>query len=84
VIDVGLQESLNNALERDAWLDQGKREGNERAKGSILLMNQIYYNFIRPHQGLKGATPAEAVGIGVGGENKWVGLIMKSNQIIKK
>jgi hypothetical protein len=23
-------------------------------------MNEIYYNFIRPHQGLNGRTPAEA------------------------
>jgi putative transposase len=41
-------------------------------------MNQIYYNFIRPHMGLKGATPAEAAGVGIKGENKWMGLIEKS------
>jgi len=25
----------------------------------IIPMNQIYYNFIRPHMGLDGITPAE-------------------------
>lgn len=44
----------------------------------ITPMNQIYYNFIRPHMGLKGATPAEAAGIGIGGENKWMGLLRES------
>lgn len=41
----------------------------------IVPMNQIYYNFIRPHVGLKVRTPAEAVQIGVSGENKWLELI---------
>jgi hypothetical protein len=41
-------------------------------------MNQIYYNFVRPHMGLNGATPAEAAGLGVSGENKWMGLLKKS------
>jgi hypothetical protein len=44
----------------------------------ILPMNQIYYNFIRPHMGLKGKTPAERAGVAVDGENKWIGLIRKS------
>jgi hypothetical protein len=41
-------------------------------------MNKIYYNFIRPHSALDGKTPAEAAGIGIGGENKWKRLIQKS------
>jgi hypothetical protein len=41
----------------------------------ILPMNQIYYNFIRPHQGLKGKTPAEAAGVGISEENKWERLL---------
>ncbi len=46
----------------------------------IIPMNQIYYNFIRPHMGLDGSTPAEMAGIGVEGENKWEGLIKRSIQ----
>jgi hypothetical protein len=41
-------------------------------------MNQIYYNFIRPHMGLNGITPAEMAGIGIVGENKWTELLKKS------
>jgi len=41
-------------------------------------MNQIYYNFIRPHMGINGKTPAEAAGIGVDGENKWLRLLNNS------
>ena len=46
-------------------------------------MNQIYYNFVRPHQGLNGKTPAEMAGVGIEGENKWLGLIIKANRVSK-
>jgi hypothetical protein len=52
----------------------GAREGYERNKVDdtpIIPMNQIYYNFIRPHQALKGLTPGEMAGIGINGNNKW-------------
>lgn len=39
----------------------------------IVPMNEIYYNFVRPHQSLGGSTPAEAVGT----ELKTVGLDIK-------
>jgi hypothetical protein len=41
-------------------------------------MNQIYYNFVRPHMGLEGATPAEVAGIGIEDENRWWGLLKRS------
>jgi hypothetical protein len=41
-------------------------------------MNQIYYNFVRQRSALGGATPAEAAGVGIDGENKWEKLISKS------
>lgn len=44
----------------------------------IIPMNQIYYNFIRPHMGLDGITPAEMAGVGIEGDNKWTKLIMES------
>jgi putative transposase len=81
VADVGLQESLNNVLER---MHGSIREREKVMRGMkvddtpILPMNQIYYNFIRPHQALKGRTPAEAAGVGINGENKWMGLLKKS------
>jgi hypothetical protein len=36
---------------------------------------QVFHNFIRPHEALKGATPAEKCGIEIKGENKWKTLI---------
>lgn len=39
---------------------------------------QIHHNFIRPHMGLNGQTPAEAAGIRVEGENKWLTIIQNA------
>lgn len=36
---------------------------------------QIFHNYMRPYQSLKGKTPAEAYGIKVERENKWITLI---------
>jgi len=41
-------------------------------------MNQVYYNFGRPHMGLKGATPADAAGVGIDERNKWQELLRRS------
>ena len=41
----------------------------------IIPMNQIYYNFVRPHMGLDGKTPAEAAGIGINSTCKWDGIL---------
>jgi putative transposase len=47
---------------------------------AILKGVQIYHNFIKPHEGLDGKTPAEAAGIDVKGENKWRTLIQNASQ----
>lgn len=79
VADVGLQESLNNVLER---LNGTIREREKVTRGlkvvdtPIIPMNQIYYNFVRPHQGLNGKTPAQMAGIAV--DDGWLGLIKRS------
>ena len=81
IADVALQESLNNVLER---MHGSIREREKIMRGikvddtPIIPMNQIYYNFVRPHMGLEGATPAEAAGVGIAGENKWMGLLRLS------
>lgn len=46
----------------------------------ILPGYQIFHNFMRPHQSLKGKTPAEACGIYVEGGNKWITLIQNASQ----
>jgi transposase-like protein len=45
----------------------------------ILHGMQIYHNFIKPHIGLDGITPAEACGIELKGENKWITLIQNAS-----
>lgn len=42
---------------------------------------RVYYNYIRPHTGLDGLTPAQASGLNLPLEqNKWLSLIKMSNQ----
>lgn len=44
----------------------------------ILKGLQIYHNYLRPHMGLKGMTPAEAAGIRIEGSNPWITLIQNA------
>ena len=38
---------------------------------------RIHYNF-KPHMALEGQTPADAAGIGVDGDNKWLALMKEA------
>ena len=81
IADVALQESLNNVLERMHGTIREREKvmrGLKEDDTPIIPMNQIYYNFIRPHMGIDGATPAEAAGVGIAGENKWIELLKRS------
>jgi hypothetical protein len=45
------------------------------------LSCRAYYNYVRPHQGLNGGTPAQAAGIELElGQNRWMELLRKSLQ----
>jgi putative transposase len=46
----------------------------------ILKGIQVYHNFIKPHMGLNGKTPAEVAGIKVEGENKWQTIIQNASK----
>ncbi|OLB67797.1 hypothetical protein AUI06_12585 [archaeon 13_2_20CM_2_52_21] len=46
----------------------------------ILPGYRIYHNFLRPHLGLNGLTPAEACGISIQGPNKWLTLIQNAKK----
>ncbi len=48
--------------------------------GPILKGYQILHNFVRPHEALGGKTPAEACGIKVEGEDKWLTLIQNASK----
>lgn len=52
--------------------------GLKRIDTPILKGMQIYHNFIRPHEGLNGATPADRAGIIVEGDDKWLTLIQNA------
>ena len=52
----------------------------EKSDTPILAGMQIYYNYVRPHEALKGRTPSEVAGIKVEGENKWLTLIQNARR----
>ncbi len=52
--------------------------GIKKVDTKIIHGMQIYHNFVRPHEALDGKTPAEACGIVVTGENKWMTLIQNA------
>ena len=54
--------------------------GLKRMDTPILKGTQIYHNFIKPHMGLEGKTPAEAAGIQVEGADKWMTLIQNASK----
>jgi hypothetical protein len=54
--------------------------GLKRMDTPILKGYQLYHNFVRPHEGLKGATPAEKAGIKVEGDDKWLTIIQNATK----
>jgi len=53
--------------------------GNNGSSEQIVDGFKIYYNFVRPHMGLNGRTPAEVANVPLRlGENKWMSLIKMS------
>ena len=54
--------------------------GLKQKRTTVLTGYQIYHNYIRPHEGLNGKTPAEACGIQIEGNNKWKTLIENASK----
>ena len=46
--------------------------GLKKVDTPVLAGYQIYHNYVRPHEDLNGKTPAEAYGIVVEGDNRWM------------
>ncbi len=65
-------ESFNGNTVR---LREGAARGLKTENAAILTGLRLYHNFVRPHLGLGGKTPAEAAGIHIEGDNKWKTLI---------
>jgi transposase-like protein len=76
-------EHNNNKMER---MNGEVRDREKTMRGlkiddtPILQGYQIFHNYIRPHEGLEGKTPAEACGIKVEGKNKWLTLIQNASK----
>jgi transposase-like protein len=71
----------NNKMERmnGEFRDREKVVRGLKKKDSPLLKGyQLYHNYVRPHQGLDGKTPAEKCGIEIQGDNKWLTIIQNS------
>ena len=52
--------------------------GLKKSDTTILTGYQLFHNYLRPHEGLKNKTPAEACGIKIEGQNKWKTLIQNA------
>lgn len=66
-------ERLNGEIRERAF------RGLKKPDTPLLGSYQIFHNYVRPHEGLKGKSPAEAEGIKVQGENKWLTLIQNAS-----
>ncbi len=52
--------------------------GLKKTTSPLLDGYQLYHNYVRPHEALDGRTPADACGIQIEGENKWLTLIQNA------
>ena len=72
----------NNTMERSNGevRDREKVMRGLKVKDTPILPGyQIFHNYMRPHQSLKGKTPSEACGITIEGDNKWITLIQNAS-----
>jgi transposase-like protein len=53
--------------------------GVKKSDSPLITGLQIYHNYVRPHMGLKGKTPAEAAGVQIRGKDKWLTLIQNAS-----
>jgi len=80
--NIALRDGGNNRVERyhGNWKERYKvMRGleNENTSKEMLENYRTYYNFIRPHQAIRGLTPAEMTGLNIG-NHKWMELLEKS------
>lgn len=57
-----------------------RRKHLKKDDSPLLAGLQIFHNYIRPHMGLNGQTPAQACGIDIQGDNKWITLIQNASR----
>ena len=80
---IHLKGDMNNKQERfnGEFRDREKvMRGIKKTDSVVFDGYQIYHNYVRPHMGLNGKTPAQACGIDVKGNNKWLTLIQNASE----
>jgi putative transposase len=78
---VGKPHANNNRVERMNGTLRERikvQRGWKSMKTTLAEGQRIHYNFVKPHEALEGQTPADAAGIGVQGEQKWLALLTKA------
>lgn len=73
----------NNKMERlnGEFRDREKVVRGIKKEDSVMFDGyQIFHNYLRPHMGLGGKTPAQACGIEIEGDNKWKTLIQNASR----
>ena len=55
--------------------------GLKNTDSPILKGYEVFHNYIRPHMGLDGDTPADRAGIEVRGENKWITIMQNASRL---
>lgn len=73
----------NNKMERlnGEIRDREKvMRGLKKSDTPILKGYQLFHNYMRPHMALEGKTPAEACGIKIEGDNKWITVIQNASK----
>lgn len=73
----------NNKMERmnGEFRDREKVMRGIKKDDSVMFDGyQMFHNYLRPHMGLEGKTPAEKCGIQIKGNNKWITLIQNASQ----
>jgi transposase-like protein len=77
--NVGLQHHPNNNHVERLHGEIRSREkimrGLKIETTPIINGHRLYHNFIKPHKGLNGKTPAEIAGITIEGNDKWIELM---------
>lgn len=68
------QERINSTFAGRCKLTRGINKENSLIYHNFVL----HYNYVRPHSGIGGRTPAEAAGIIIQGNNKWLTLIQNA------
>lgn len=73
----------NNKMERlnGEFRDREKvMRGIKTMDSPVFKGYKIFHNYIRTHEGLEGKTPADASGIKIEGNNKWITIIQNASK----